>query len=214
MTHRWRQRRKLTAAAAAAGVLVALGAAGSSAQAAQGAQAARGHSAARSEVVSGDARFEVLSPTLIRTEYAGDAKFVDAATFNAIGRDTFGRTPFTLSTRHGELTIRTSAMTLTYKVGSGKFTADNLKVTERAGKQSVSAAPWPNAPVCAVGTRCEAEDQTLNGVGVAMDHSGYTGSGFAAGFQSTGNSLSFSVTVPKAGTYQVATRYANAVGGD
>ncbi|MET9173951.1 TIM-barrel domain-containing protein [Streptomyces misionensis] len=214
MTHRWRQRRKLTAAAAATGVLVALGAAGSPAQAAQSAQAARGHSAARSEVVSGDARFEVLSPTLIRTEYAGDAKFVDTATFNAIGRDTFGRTPFTSSIRHGELTIRTSAMTLTYKVGSGKFTADNLKVTEKAGKQSVTAAPWPNAPVCAVGTRCEAEAQALNGVGVATDHSGYTGSGFAAGFQSTGNSLSFSVTVPKAGTYQVATRYANAVGGD
>ena len=40
-------------------------------------------------VISGDARFEVLSPTLIRTEYAGDAKFTDAATFNAIGRDDF-----------------------------------------------------------------------------------------------------------------------------
>jgi hypothetical protein len=31
----------------------------------------------------------VLSPTLVRTEYAGDAHFVDAATFNAIGRDGF-----------------------------------------------------------------------------------------------------------------------------
>ena len=38
-------------------------------------------------VTSGHARFEVLSPTLIRMEYAGDDTFTDAATFNAIGRD-------------------------------------------------------------------------------------------------------------------------------
>ena len=49
--------------------------------------------ATRSAVVSGDARFEVLSPTLIRTEYAGDAHFVDAATFNAVGRDEFAPAP-------------------------------------------------------------------------------------------------------------------------
>ncbi|WP_273941395.1 hypothetical protein [Kutzneria chonburiensis] len=40
-------------------------------------------------VTSGNARFEVLSPTLVRTEYAGDTHFVDAPTFNAIGRDSF-----------------------------------------------------------------------------------------------------------------------------
>ncbi|MFF7196010.1 hypothetical protein ACFZAM_20225 [Streptomyces sp. NPDC008079] len=46
-------------------------------------------------VVSGDARFEVLSPTLIRTAYAGDTAFLDAPTFNAVGRDGFGGAPFT-----------------------------------------------------------------------------------------------------------------------
>ena len=48
-----------------------------------------------SAVTSGDARFEVLSPTLIRTEYAGDAHFVDAPTFNAIGRDGFAPARYT-----------------------------------------------------------------------------------------------------------------------
>ncbi|MEV0185218.1 hypothetical protein AB0I54_38995 [Streptomyces sp. NPDC050625] len=40
-----------------------------------------------------DARFEVLSPTLIRTEYAGDGHFEDRATFNAIGRSSFTPPP-------------------------------------------------------------------------------------------------------------------------
>lgn len=75
-----------------------------------------------STVRSGDARFQVLSPTLIRTEYAGDGSFLDAATFNAIGRDGFARTPYTSRTSDGWLILRTSAMTLKYKVGSGPST--------------------------------------------------------------------------------------------
>src|ERR1700760_4650540 len=114
--------------------------------------AARG--GARPEVVtSGDARFEVLSPTLIRTEYAGDQHFVDAGTFNVIGRDDFAPTPFTTRTADGWLTIATSALTLRYQVGSGPFGTRNLQVTERAGGQPVTAEPGGSggAPACAVG---------------------------------------------------------------
>jgi len=95
--------------------------------------AAPGGGAAASAVTSGDARFEVLSPTLIRTEYAGDAHFVDAATFNAIGRDGFAPTRFTARTVDGWLTIQTDMMTLRYKVGSGAFGPENLSVRLRAG---------------------------------------------------------------------------------
>src|SRR4051794_20344647 len=63
--------------------------------------------AAAHAVRSGDARFEVLSPTLVRMEYAGDGNFTDAATFNAIGRDGFARTPFTHKVTDGWLTIAT-----------------------------------------------------------------------------------------------------------
>jgi alpha-glucosidase (family GH31 glycosyl hydrolase) len=203
---KWRQ---LGAAAASVGVLVAFGAAGTPSQAASGHGGAQ-----RSEITSGSARFEVLSPTLVRTEYAGDKKFVDAATFNAIGRDGFAPTHYTTSTRDGWLTIRTSALTLKYKVGSGQFSAGNLTVTENAGRQAVTADPWPAAPVCDFGTRCEAESQTLDGLNVATDHTGYSGSGFAAGFTAAGNSLSLSVTVPQDGAYDVAARYANSLGGD
>jgi VCBS repeat-containing protein len=192
---------------ATAGMLVA-GAQGSSAMPPTG--------AARGAVVSGDARFEVLSPTLIRTEYADNAHFVDAPTFNAIGRDDLGSTAFTSSASDGWLTISTSAITLRYRIGSGPFTESNLIVRLRAGRQNVTARPWLTAstPTCEFGALCEAEDLRLNGVSVATDHSGYTGTGFAAGFQSVGNSLSFQVGVPSAGTYQFDARYANSLGGD
>src|SRR5437588_11596388 len=96
--------------------------------------AAQFASARMSAVVSGDGRFEVLSPTLIRTEYAGDARFIDAATFNAIGRDGFAPAHFTTQTAGGWLTIQTQAVTLRYRAGSGPFGADNLQVLLRAGR--------------------------------------------------------------------------------
>jgi len=43
--------------------------------------------AAAAPVVDGNARFAVLTPTLIRMEYAGDGVFQDAATFTAVNRN-------------------------------------------------------------------------------------------------------------------------------
>ena len=175
-----------------------------------------GHPASSDAVVSGDARFEVLSPTLIRTEYAGDAAFLDGATFNAVGRDGFAPAHFTTSTADGWLTITTDAATLRYKVGSGPFSTDNLRLTVRTGGQTVDAAPWASSlpPSCAVGALCEAEDLTLSGATFASDHTGYTGRGFAAGFDSVGDSLTFGVDPAQAGDDDVVLRYANAQGGD
>jgi alpha-glucosidase (family GH31 glycosyl hydrolase) len=180
------------------------------------ASAPKTQSAAKNAVVSGDARFEVLSPTLIRTEYAGNGAFEDDATFNAVGRDGFVPAHFTTTTANGWLTIDTGQEQLRYQVGSGPFSADNLSVVERAGRQAVTAKPWaqPPVPSCQFGVLCEAEGLDLNGVSVATDHSGFTGTGFVAGFTATGNSLSFRVTAASAGTYDLAARYANSTGGD
>ncbi|MET9222547.1 TIM-barrel domain-containing protein [Streptomyces sp. NPDC003300] len=171
-----------------------------------------GHHAVPS-VTSGGARFQVLSPTLIRTEYAQDGKFTDAATYNAIGRGDFAPAAYTTSTSNGWLTVATSAMTLRYQVGSGPFSARNLSVRLTAGSSAVAAAPWQQM-TCAVGALCEAESLPYSGVGVATDHTGYTGSGFLAGFQGTGSSLSADVEVATAGTYQFDARYANSAAGD
>ncbi|MCU1679479.1 MAG: alpha-xylosidase [Amycolatopsis sp.] len=164
-------------------------------------------------VTAGNARFQVLSPTLIRTEYAGDGKFVDGPTFNVIGRAAFTPTAFTSSTANGLLTIKTSALDLRYQVGSGPFTPQNLAVRLTAGGAPVTATPW-RQPTCTVGALCEAEDFTYNGLSIASDHSGYTGTGFLAGFEGTGSSISLATDVAAQGVYQFDARYANATGGD
>lgn len=211
-----RARRRAATAALTAGFVFAGTVAAAASMSAAPASAATAQSASKRAVVSGDARFEVLSPTLIRTEYAGNGVFEDDPTFNAVGRDGFAPTPFTQKTVNGWLTIDTGREQLRYKVGSGPFTAGNLIIGERAGKQAVTADPWapPPVPSCQFGVLCEAEGLDLNGVSVASDHSGFTGTGFAAGFQATGNSVSFQVSAATAGTYELATRYANSTGGD
>ncbi len=168
--------------------------------------------AAANAVIDGSARFEVLSPTLIRLEYAGDGVFQDAATFNAVNRS-WPAVSFTTDVANGYREIFTSALTLRYKEGSGPFTAANTSVL--VSGTNVTAAPsFPS--YCAFGTACETEDGLLSwGAATAYDHTGYSGSGFVAGFNQTRTAVQQDVsTVPSAGTYQLAVRYANATGGD
>jgi len=101
--------------------------------------------AADRTVVSGQARFEVLSPTLIRTEYAGDSQFTDGSTFNVIGRDDFAPTTFTKTERDGWLTLDTGAMTVRYKEGSGAFTQDTLQTTVTTGSSPSMLRSVPNS---------------------------------------------------------------------
>lgn len=78
-------------------------------------------------ITSGNARFTVLMPQLIRLEWAADGKFEDHPSFVFLNR----RLPvpkFTHSEEGGKLTIETSDLTLAY-TGSDKFTADNLSIT-------------------------------------------------------------------------------------
>ena len=164
--------------------------------------------AADAVVVSGNARFEVLSSTLIRTEYAGDAAFVDAATFNAVGRDDFAPAEYTTSETNGWLTIDTGKVQLKYKVGSGEFTEDNLTATVHTGDQEVVTHPWTTAAHCDLGRLCEAESLTNSGLHIDTNHSGFTGSGFEAGFEAVGNSASLQTTITTAGDYEFAARYA------
>ena len=164
-------------------------------------------------IVDGNARFTVVTPTLIRMEYAEDLAFEDATTFNAIRRD-LPIPPFTTGvTADGFREIRTAALTLRYRVGSGPFTPANVTVVLAAS--NVTAAPaFPS--YCAIATACEAETALLGGhAATAYDHTGHTGSGFVAGFETAGSVVSHAVSgVPSAGSYRLAVRYANAVGSD
>src|SRR2546423_8349477 len=147
--------------------------------------------AATSVVVDGNARFEVLTPTLVRMEYAGDGAFQDATTFNAVNRG-FPVPAFTTGvTSDGYREIRTSGLTLRYKQGSGPFTAANVSVALASGVTGAPAFP----SYCAFGTACEAENALLTGYATpAYDHTGHTGSGFVAGYETTGSGLRVDVS--------------------
>ncbi|MFC9691109.1 TIM-barrel domain-containing protein [Kribbella sp. NPDC056951] len=167
----------------------------------------------RSVVTDGNARFQVLSPTLIRVEYAGDRKFEDATTFTAVNR-AFPRTPYTTKvTADGFREIRTSGLTLRYKRGSGPFTRSNLSMVV-AGNNVTAAPAFPS--YCGFAAACEAENALLLGhASTAYDHVSYTGSGFVAGYEKAGAGITVNVSgVPAAGSYRLALRYANSTGGD
>jgi Glycosyl hydrolases family 31/Domain of unknown function (DUF5110) len=87
-------------------------------------------------VVMGKARFTVLTPQLIRMEWASDGKFEDHASFVFLNRK-LPLVPFDRAeSEHGrKLVLKTSALTLTYTPGAGlrshqdgRFTPENLTI--------------------------------------------------------------------------------------
>jgi len=84
-------------------------------------------------VTKGNARFTVLTNSMIRIEYsAGNATFEDRATLAIVNRH-FENTPkFTVTRGNGVLTIETEKLRLVY-VGENTFSASNLNVTLKGG---------------------------------------------------------------------------------
>jgi len=87
----------------------------------------------------GNARFEVLTPTLIRVEYAGDAAFEDLATETAMHRDQ-PVPAYTVTDTLGQLTIDTGSLRLHYAEG-GPFTPGNLSVALTVAGTPTTAHP-------------------------------------------------------------------------
>ena len=86
-------------------------------------------------VVAGNARFQFLTPTLVRLEYSASGHFVDAPTAVVQKRD-WPKVTVARKQADGWLTARTPAMSLRYRLQSGPFTAQNLEVswTDAQGK--------------------------------------------------------------------------------
>ena len=98
------------------------------------------------EVVFGNARFTVLTPQLIRMEWAEDGVFEDRATLGIVNRE-LPVPQFKVSRSGRKISIRTSGLTLSYK-GQEAFSADNLQVTfnmqdarAKKGRKSVTWKP-------------------------------------------------------------------------
>jgi hypothetical protein len=197
---------RLSGAAIAAVTLVGL------ASAAPRASAAPTLRTSSHTVTAGPARFEVLTPTLIRLEYATDGHFENGPTFNVVTRNL--PTPrFSATVHGGVLSIRTSELTLRYREGSGPFSPANTTITLRSGQTAHPS--WPQAPgSCRFGTGCQAEDGRLDaGESVNYDHTGYTGRGFSADYGQISASDAWTIDdVPADGDYTLQVRYADGAG--
>jgi hypothetical protein len=103
---------------------------------------APGVAAARSAVVTvGSARFEVLTPTLFRMEYAQDQRFQDLPTMTT-GVHAMPPVPsFASWVSGGWLVIRTHEATLRYRVGSGPFAMGNVQLTMMIAGRRVGVNP-------------------------------------------------------------------------
>jgi hypothetical protein len=96
-------------------------------------------------VVAGPARFEILTPRLIRLEYAADGRFENRPTMLAFNRQ-IDPPPYTVHSNNGTLVIRTARITLSYKMNSGPFTTGNLILTVAQGHGTTRATPqWESA---------------------------------------------------------------------
>jgi alpha-glucosidase len=82
---------------------------------------------ARAIVLSGEARFTMLSESLIRLESSAAGRFEDRASLTVINRR-LRVPPFTVERERGWLVLRTARLVVRYQEGSGRFDADNLRI--------------------------------------------------------------------------------------
>lgn len=203
---------KRTWALLTAGALLALPAAAGVSHA-DGARTRNAHM-----VVDGSARFQILTPTLIRMEYAKDGHFEDRPTVNAVDRD-FGAA-YSSTVENGYRVIRTHELTLRHKLGSGPFTQDNTEVRLKAGTESVTGHPQfgESTSTCAVGAVCDTEYGVMTGGAKWAFPGGTTkayGRGVVEGYEKEGARSTVRVRgVPADGAYTLRLRYANAKASD
>jgi alpha-glucosidase (family GH31 glycosyl hydrolase) len=97
--------------------------------------------ASAASITDGKARFEVITPSLIRLQYAADGKFENGRTQTTEGR-LRNSASFRASLKNGRRIIRTRRLTLRWRRGSGPFSASNLTVV--VGRRTLHPAPGPN----------------------------------------------------------------------
>ncbi|HEX3708195.1 MAG TPA: TIM-barrel domain-containing protein, partial [Mycobacteriales bacterium] len=101
-------------------------------------------------VLAGNARIEVLTPSLVRLEYSADGHFENRPSM--VAQDRTPTAAYTSSISQGVLTLRTSALVLRYRLAGGHFTAKDLSVKRLGGGWSarpswpVGSAPASSAP--------------------------------------------------------------------
>lgn len=111
---------------------------------------------AKAVVTSGNARFTVLTPQLIRMEWSADGQFEDRATLTFVNRET-PVPEFKVRESKSKLTITTPALTLTY-LKNGKFSDKNLKAVFTLNGKEVVWTPGMENPQNLLGTTRTLDD--------------------------------------------------------
>ncbi|MEA2462172.1 MAG: hypothetical protein QOH90_2349, partial [Actinomycetota bacterium] len=97
--------------------------------------------ASAATVRDGAARFEIITPSLVRVQIAQDRHFENRRTLTTGGR--LRTSPrFTTSVRKGDRIIRTARMTLRWRRGATSLAAGNLRI--RVGKRTLRPRGGPN----------------------------------------------------------------------
>ena len=109
-------------------------------------------------VVSGNVRFQALSPELVRMEYSPKAHFTDEASVAVVGRGSFAGIAAATDEKDGWLNVSTEKMTVSYKLSSGPFSHDNLRIRWRDNTGEHSWRPG------------DKDDSNLGGVPATLDN--------------------------------------------
>jgi alpha-glucosidase (family GH31 glycosyl hydrolase) len=91
-------------------------------------------------VVAGNARFTVITPNLVRMEYAPNGKFVDSPSWFAMNRKTRDKNA-RITNSAGEVEIDTGPIHLIYRHNGKPFSPDNLQAEIKKGDDTVSWKP-------------------------------------------------------------------------
>ena len=109
-------------------------------------------------VTSGQARFTVLTPQMIRLEWSADGKFEDRPSFVALNRRL--QVPKFLQKSDGsDLVIQTSDLELRYHKDSGQFNAENLSIRFKLNGEEKKWVPGADPTNNLLGTT-----RTLDGI--------------------------------------------------
>ncbi|HEY0256188.1 MAG TPA: TIM-barrel domain-containing protein [Candidatus Methylacidiphilales bacterium] len=111
---------------------------------------------------AGHARFTVITPQLIRMEYAPDDKYIDEPSWFAVGRDA-RFTGYQVQRDAESLVIDTGVIKLTYQDNGKAFAADNVHAEIRKNAETVTWHPGLQTTGNLGGT-----NRTLDGVREAL----------------------------------------------
>ena len=159
----------------------------------------------------GDARIEVLTPTVLRLEYSPSRHFENSPTVNVLDR----RMPvpaYSEKVSAGWLTLRTARVTLRYRVGSGPFTPANTSLRFEDGPKFTTVHPtweWE----CPFDQTCQAGAAKLGGgASLQQGESGYESSAGYVQLASPGDSATWEVLGASRGQDVLSLRYGTTPG--